>query len=177
MRAASVMDEPMRDEMYDRIAGVIKATAYVQGTMANWLGLAGSAQFDVPWLVQWCHRAPGTLGAISSFPKGRDEMVEALFAAGGELTFAAGPLAKGANLCHGTGGNGILFLKLYERTGDPKWLERARAFAMLGIGQYRRFKARYGQGWFTLWTGDLGFAVYLSQCITKEPGFPTMDYF
>src|SRR5271155_940557 len=113
MRAASVMDEPMRDEMYDRIAGVIKATAYVQGTMANWLGLAGSAQFDVPWLVQWCHRAPGTLGAISSFPKGRDEMVEALFAAGGELTFAAGPLAKGANLCHGTGGNGILFLKLY----------------------------------------------------------------
>jgi hypothetical protein len=182
MRAAPLIDEPMRDDMYDRIAGVIKATVHVEGPMANWLPLAnlpppGSARLDVPWLVQWCHGAPGTLGAISSFPKGRDEVLEALFAAGGELTFAAGPLTKGPSLCHGTGGNGMLFLKLYERTADPKWLERARAFAMHGIDQYRRLKARHRQGWFTLWTGDLGFAVYLSQCISKKAGFPTMDFF
>jgi len=103
--------------------------------------------------------------------------MESLFAAGGELAFAAGPLTKGPNLCHGTGGNGILFLKLYQRTGDAKWLQRARAFAMHGIEQYRRLKAEYGQGWFSLWTGDLGFAIYLYQCITEESGFPTMDFF
>jgi hypothetical protein len=180
MRAASLMDERMREEMYDRISGVIKTTVHVEGAMANWLPQAdppppGSERFD--WTVQWCRGAPGVLGAISSFPKGRDEVLEALFVAGGELTFAAGPLIKGTNLCHGTGGNGMLFLKLYERTADPKWLERARAFAMHGIDQYRRLKARYRQGWFTLWTGDLGFAVYLSQCISKEAGFPTMDFF
>ena len=32
--------------------------------------------------------------------------------AGGELTWQAGPLAKGAGLCHGTAGNGYAFLKL-----------------------------------------------------------------
>ena len=30
---------------------------------------------------------------------------------------------------HGTGGNGYAFLKLYRRTGNTMWLERARAFA------------------------------------------------
>jgi len=180
MRAASLMDERMREEMYDRIASVIKATVHVERNMANWPPRADlpppeSGRFD--WTVQWCRGAPGVLGAISWFPKGRDEVLEALFAAGGELTFAAGPLTKGPSLCHGTGGNGMLFLKLYERTADPKWLERARAFAMHGIDQYRRLKAQYGQGWFTLWTGDLGFAVYLSQCISKKAGFPTIDFF
>ena len=46
--------------------------------------------------------------------------------AGGELTWRAGPLAKGAGLCHGTAGNGYAFLKLFERTGDERWLDRAR---------------------------------------------------
>ena len=44
---------------------------------------------------------------------------------------------KGSNLCHGTGGNGYAFLKLHRRTGDPVWLERARAFAMTAIAQCR----------------------------------------
>jgi Lanthionine synthetase C-like protein len=51
------------------------------------------------------------------------------------FTWAAGPLAKGSNICHGTGGNGYAFLNLYRRTQDDMWLERARAFAMTAIGQ------------------------------------------
>ena len=47
----------------------------------------------------------------------------------------AGPLAKGYGLCHGTAGNGYAFLALHRRTGDARWLERARAFAMHAIGQ------------------------------------------
>jgi hypothetical protein len=46
-------------------------------------------------------------------------------------------LAKGAKLCHGTGGNGYAFLKLYRRTKNAVWLDHARAFAMTGIAQYR----------------------------------------
>jgi Lanthionine synthetase C-like protein len=53
--------------------------------------------------------------------------------AGGELTWRAGPLSKGSNLCHGTAGNGYAFLALFERTGDELWLERARAFAMHSV--------------------------------------------
>jgi Lanthionine synthetase C-like protein len=53
-----------------------------------------------------------------------------LLTAAGEAVWAAGPLAKGSNLCHGTGGNGYAFLKLFQRTGQPHWLDRARAFAI-----------------------------------------------
>ena len=63
--------------------------------------------------------------------------LEALLVEGGQFTWAAGPLVKGPNLCHGTGGNGYAFLKLYRRTKDLIWLERARAFAMTAIAQCR----------------------------------------
>ena len=46
-----------------------------------------------------------------------DDEHSRLLRAGGELTWVAGPLAKGANLCHGTAGNGYAFLSLLERTG------------------------------------------------------------
>ena len=179
MRAASMFSEQRREEIYDRIARVVQQTVRVEGEYANWLGVAhtpapGQAW---PWLVQWCHGAPGTIGALSAFPTDRDPRMESLFVAAGELTFAAGPLIKGPNLCHGTGGNGLLFLKLYGRTGDVKWLQRAHAFAMHGIEQYQHLRAEYGQGWYSLWTGDMGFAIYLWQCITTESAFPTMDLF
>jgi len=104
--------------------------------------------------------APGTLGALAAFPKdSRFGDGNRYLPAGAELTFAAGPLTKGPNLCHGTGGNGILFLKLYRRTGVCQMVAgAARAFAMHGIEQYQRMNAQYGRGWYSLWTGDLGFA-------------------
>jgi hypothetical protein len=90
---------------------------------------------------------------------------------------AAGPLAKGSNLCHGTGGNGYAFLKLHRRTKDAIWLERARAFAMTAIAQCREARDQYRQGRYSLWTGDIGLAVYLWDCLSGEPRFPTIDIF
>jgi DUF1680 family protein len=90
---------------------------------------------------------------------------EQLARAGGELTWRAGPLRKGANLCHGTAGNGYAFLALLDRTGDERWLTRARAFAMHAAAQVERDRSEYGQGRYTLWTGDLGTALYLADCI------------
>ena len=90
---------------------------------------------------------------------------EELAVAGGELTWRAGPLRKGANLCHGTAGNGYAFLALLERTGDERWLARARAFAMHAARQVELSRSEYGRGRYTLWTGDLGTALYLADCI------------
>ena len=75
-----------------------------------------------------------------------------------ELTWRAGPMVKGATLCHGTAGNGYAFLTLFERTGDELWLTRARAFAMHALEQlqYERY---------SLWTGCLGTALYLADCV------------
>jgi len=81
------------------------------------------------------------------------------------LTWRAGPLRKGANLCHGTAGNGYAFLALLERTGDERWLTRARAFAMHALDQVERARSTHGRGRYTLWTGDLGTALYLADCI------------
>jgi hypothetical protein len=103
--------------------------------------------------------------------------LEALLIEGGNFTWAAGPLAKGSNLCHGTGGNGYAFLKLYRRTKDTIWLDRARAFAMTAIVQCHESRAEVGRGRYTLWTGDTGLACYLWDCLGGEPRFPTVDVF
>lgn len=88
-----------------------------------------------------------------------------------------GRLRKGSNLCHGSGGNGYAFLKLYKRTRNPMWLQRARAFAMHGILQTQAHAHQYGQLRHSLWTGDLGFAIYLWDCLHERAVFPTLDVF
>jgi len=95
-----------------------------------------------------------------------------LLLAGGELTWRAGPLTKGANLCHGTAGNGYAFLALFARTGDELWLERARAFAMHAAAQVARTRDEVGRGRYTLWTGDPGTALYLADCLDGSPNVP-----
>lgn len=43
----------------------------------------------------------------------------------GDVVWERGILTKGYGLCHGTAGNGYVFLDLYRITYDPKWLHRA----------------------------------------------------
>jgi hypothetical protein len=56
----------------------------------------------------------------------------------------------------------------FERTGDQKWLDRARKFAMHAIDQRN--------GRYTLFTGELGLAMYLMACVKKDSRFPILDY-
>ena len=126
--------------------------------------------------TQWCHGAPGIVASLARARSGRRAAHE-LLVAGGELTWRAGPLAKGAGLCHGTAGNGYAFLRLFERTGDERWLDRARAFAMHAIEQVERAPRDYGRGRHTLRTGDSGIALYLHGCLVPDPAFPTLDTF
>ena len=118
--------------------------------------------------TQWCHGAPGIVATLAPF------LDEELAVAGGELTWRAGPLRKGANLCHGTAGNGYAFLALLERTGDERWLTRARAFAMHAARQVEQSRSEYGRGRYTLWTGDLGTALYLADCIDGGGQVPSL---
>jgi DUF1680 family protein len=110
-------------------------------------------------------------------PLPRDPHVDALLMAAGELTWRAGPTTKLPSLCHGASGSGYAFLKLHARTGDERWLERARRFAMHGIEQAERGVRQHGQRKFSLWTGDLGLAAFLCDCIRVVDRFPTLDTF
>ena len=123
-------------------------------------------------LVQWCHGAPGMVTSLARLP---DPRLDELVAAAAELTWIAGPLEKGAGLCHGTAGNGYAFLKLFARTQDERWLDRARAFAVHAMAQCDRMAAEHGQRRHSLWTGDAGVACYLWSCIDGDDALPNLD--
>jgi len=113
--------------------------------------------------------------SLADLPASCSAEMDSLLLEAGETTWRAGPLAKGYGLCHGTAGNGYAFLKLYRRTGDVKWLERARGFAMHAMQQRDRMRAASGLGRYTLWTGDAGLAVYLWHCVKGSDRFPSLD--
>jgi hypothetical protein len=159
----------------ERIANTIRCTAEPEGPLVNWRAHLVTVPYRAnPRLVQFCHGAPGFVICLADFP---DRALDDVLRAGGETIWQAGPLRKGSNLCHGTGGNGYAFLKLYRRFNDPMWLDRARVFALHGIAQTEAEQGRHGQMHYSLWTGDLGFAVYLWDCIHAGARFPTLDVF
>jgi lantibiotic modifying enzyme len=156
-------------------AAALAADAVRENGMANWPPSHGEPlrKPDGAIRTQWCHGAPGIVASAAALPP--DPQLDALLLAGAELTWAAGPLRKGANLCHGTAGNGFALLKLFTRTGDELWLDRARSFAMHAAGQVAAARREYGRGRYSLWTGDLGTAVYMRQCIEARSDIPTLD--
>ena len=157
----------------ERIEHALRATAWQEGELVNWpasIGAPRPGRTDI--LVHHCHGAPGMINCLAGW---HDTSLDDLLLKAGELIWTAGPLKKGANLCHGTAGNGYSFLKLYRRTKDDKWLMRARQFAMHAIGQYERDLQHYGQLRYSLWTGDPGLAIYLWHCINGTDDFPVVD--
>jgi hypothetical protein len=154
----------------DDIVETTRATALCEGAQANWPPLLEPTPHKL--LVQWCHGAPGIVTSLASLP---DPRLNDLLVAAGELTWTAGPLTKGAGLCHGTAGNGYTFLKLFKRTHDERWLDRARAFAMHAIAQSDAMTCEYHQRRYSLWTGDAGVACYLASCIAGDDALPNLD--
>jgi hypothetical protein len=158
------------------IAQTVMRTATHDGALVNWRPALILPEGKRPrYLMQFCHGAPGFVICLAHFPA--HEAIDPLLLAAGEATWAAGPLAKGSNLCHGTAGNAYAFLVLHQRTRDAKWLERARAFAMHAIAQAEGDARRFGQLRHSLWTGDPGLAIFLWDCIHAQARFPTLDVF
>jgi lanthionine synthetase-like protein len=167
-RGAHLLPDGYDAELARRATAAVEGSAIREHGLANWPRFVGEAP---PHRVQWCHGAAGIVTSLAGI------VPDELLLPAAELTWRAGPLVKGASLCHGTAGNGYAFLKLFGRTSDPAWLERARAFAMHAIGQVERERERHGRGRYTLWTGDLGTALYLWDCIAKRATVPTFDMF
>jgi hypothetical protein len=153
-------------------ADVLARTAVVEDGLANWPNRAGEELLaqDGEIRVQWCTGAPGI---VISAPY----LDEELMLAGAELAWRAGPhgMEKGPCICHGTAGNGYAFLKVFERTGDERWLERARRFAVHALEQVERRRTEQGHGRYSLWTGDIGAAVYAADCLEARAAYPIVD--
>lgn len=180
VRGSAFITLEQRDAFAARALAFLQATALRDGDCVNWWPrVPPVSPANKPPLVQDCHGAAGMVCRLAPLPRSVPDAAawDLLLRQAGELTWRAGPLAKGVAFCHGTAGNAHAFLHLFARTGDDRWLARARAFAMHGIQQVERERRTHGQGRHTLWTGDLGMACVLWDCISGQPGFPTLDCF
>ena len=163
----------VREGLVRDTRAALARTAVVEDGLANWptrdgAGLVGD---DDEIRVQWCAGAPGIVIGAAEY------LDEELLLAGAELAWRAGPpgLAKGPCICHGTAGSGYAFLKAFARTGDERWLERARRFAAHALEQVERLRTERGRGRYSLWTGDLGAAWFAADCLDGRRAYPVLD--
>jgi lantibiotic modifying enzyme len=172
-RGLALLPQHERAEWVERIVTAALATVTREGSLANWTpAWSGMEPREPRFLAQWCHGAPGFVTSLAMLA---DRRLDEVLIAAGELIWIAGPLTKGGGLCHGTAGNGYAFLKLFCRTGDQRWLERARAFAMHAIAQCEHHAATYRMRRYSLYTGDPGVAIFLMQCIDGSAAWPGLD--
>lgn len=157
------LDREDRERLERESAAVLARLAVTEGGLANWPRREG-VEADQ---LQWCSGAPGILACAHSY------LDEELLLAGAELIWQAGPpgMEKGSGICHGTSGNGHALLKVFERTGDELWLDRARRFAVHAVDQVER----RGTGRYSLFTGDVGVALYVADCLEGRSAFPVID--
>ena len=48
---------------------------------------------------------------------------------------------------------------------------------MTAIAQCRIAREQHGRGRYSLWTGDIGLAIYLKACLSPSARFPTVEVF
>ena len=167
------LDVEQRETLERDTAALLTRTAVVEDGLANWPPrprpeLPGP---DGQIRLQWCAGAPGIVISAAGY------LDEELLLAGAELTWRAGPpgMEKGPCICHGTSGNGYAFLKAFERTGDELWLDRARRFAMHALDQVRRGRTDRRRGRYSLFTGDIGTALFAADCLDSGTAYPVLD--
>ncbi len=169
----TLLDGKRRSALVRRTSMILERAAVVQDDLANWPPEAGARLENTRGEIrlQWCHGAPGIICSTAPY------LDEALVVAGAELTWVAGAHrdTKGAGICHGTAGNGYALIKAFERTGDERWLDRARRFALHALAQVRRERDARGRGRYSLFTGDLGVALFLADCLDERAVYPVLD--
>lgn len=66
-------------------------------------------------------------------------------------------------------------LKAFGRTQDDVWLSRARRFAVHALKQVERARDARGRGRYSLWTGDLGVALYAADCVQGRTEYSVVE--
>jgi hypothetical protein len=172
LRGGSMLSASRRKMLTRDANAIFGRTVMREGKLANWPHRARPPLYpDNQIRLQWCSGGPGIVISTAEF------LDEELVLAAAELVWKAGPhgLEKGPNICHGTSGNGYALLKTYARTGNERWLQRARRFAMHALEQVTRLREERGGGRYSLWTGDVGVALFAADCIDARSSYPVLD--
>ena len=172
LQGGELLDPKRRAALEHETAQALRRNAVVEHGRANWPLDEGTQLVSEgdEIRVQWCYGGPGVVISAASY------LDEELVLAGAELAWEAGPpgMAKGPCICHGTAGNGYSFLAAFARTGDERWLERARRFAVHALEQVERGRDARGRGRYSLWTGDVGVALYAADCLDSRTTYPVV---
>ena len=162
------VESEWNESLQRKTADILAREAVVEDGLATWPAAAGGPLAPASGIrLQWCHGAPGIVATAAQY------LDEELLLAGAELTWRAGAHGeeKGAGLCHGTAGNGYALLSAFARTGDERWLDRARRFAVHALAQAQGVPGRY-----SLFTGGVGAALFAAGCLDADARFPILDW-
>ena len=152
-------------ELEERTVNVLRAEALRDGDLANWPRSTGdriqrSAGPVVPRCARRDHLDRGT-DTRQRHPHGPARRRR-------RADVDRRPAQQGRQPLPRHGGQRLGVPQALEAHRRRPWLARARAFAMHALGQV-------DGGRFSLWTGDLGIALYLQACLDGDDGFPTID--
>lgn len=175
LQGGDLLPADRRDRLPTETAEALARVAVVEDGLANWPMSTDDCR-ELEWQdeirLQWCHGGAGVVASAACY------LEEELLLAGAELVWKAGaqPMEKGPSICHGTAGNGYALLRTFGRTADERWLERARRFAVHALDQVERWRELRGRGRYSLWTGDIGAALFAADCLDVNARVPVVDY-
>ena len=161
------------DVLADETAAVLARHVVRAGGLANWPGSRERPLVrprDGRICLQWCTGAPGVVAGASEY------LDEDLLLAAVELIWRAGPhgAEKGHGLCHGTSGNGSPSSR--PSRGRRRMVARPRPPAppLHALAQAERLASANGRR-YSLFTGDIGTALFAVACLDADPRFPIVD--
>ncbi len=124
----------------------------------------------------WCHGAPGIgLSRLRAFELLNKEEykndIEKAIHQTYKTTVEPGNIKRSYTLCHGGGGNAILFLEAYRQLGESKYLEYAEKVAENGLEYIQKYK-KYSSGFtktndedHSLFMGNAGIGYFYLQLL------------
>ena len=138
--------------------------------LANWPTRgADCSQADGEIRLQWCAGAPGIVASAASY------LDEELLLAGAELTWHAGPPGMEKGPASATGRPGTATRSSRPSSAPGRALARPRPPVRRARARAGRARRRRGHGRYSLWTGDVGAALYAADCLEARTAYPVLD--